>query len=338
VRPVRLAIVGCGRITEDSHVPAALKAAGIELAALVDPDVTRAAVLKRMYGCSCEIATGLDTVIDSVDAALIATPNHTHVSIARVALERGRPVLIEKPLTRRHAEAEELCALARRNGAFISVGFMTRHYPVVRLMRKLLDEGFFGPVKRFQFEYGTRGGWAPHTRYNLNREQSGGGVLLVSGTHYLDRMLFWFGSPRAFSYADDSHGGVEANCKAKLEFDAGLTGTLFFSKTVELANRFVMETERYRVEIPWSERRRMALWPRERLGVAMTLEDSPAAKDEDCFQLQLEEFARVIRHGGRPTVTGEEGARSVKLCEDFYAARTRLGEPWVRYPGAVAAT
>jgi len=318
-------------------MPAALKADGIELAALVDPDVGRAGVLKRMYGCSCELATSLDAVIDKVDGALIATPNHTHVGIARVALERGRPVLIEKPLTPRHAEAEELCALARTHGAFISVGFMTRHYPVVGLMRRLLEQGFFGRVTRFSFEYGTRGGWAPHTGYNLNREQSGGGVLLVSGTHYLDRMLFWFGSPRAFSYADDSHGGVEANCKAKLEFDGGLIGTLFFSKTVVLANRFVMETERYRVEIPWSERKRMTLWPRERPGVVMTLEDSPAAKDEDCFELQLEEFARVVREGGRPSVTGEEGARSVKLCEDFYGARARLAEPWVRYPGAAAA-
>jgi len=337
MRPVRDAIVGCGRITEDSHLPAALKADGIELAELVDPDLARAGVLKRMYGCSCELATRLDVVIDRVDGVLIATPNHTHVDIARVALERGCPVLIEKPLTPRYAEAEELCALARRKGAFISVGFMTRHYPVVGLMRKLLDEGFFGPVTRFHFEYGTRGGWAPHTGYNLRREQSGGGVLLVSGTHYLDRMLSWFGAPRAFHYADDSHGGVEANCKAKLEFDGGLTGTLFFSKTVELANRFEMETERYRVEVPWSERRRMLLSPRERPGVAMTLEDSPAARDEDCFQLQLEEFARVVRQGGRPTVSGEEGAHSVKLCEDFYAARTPLAEPWARYRVAPAA-
>jgi predicted dehydrogenase len=200
-------------------------------------------------------------------------------------------------------------------------------------MRRLLDEGFFGKVTRFHFEYGTRGGWAPHTGYNLHREQSGGGVLVVSGTHYLDRMLFWFGAPRDFRYADDSHGGVEANCKAELQFDDGLAGTLFFSKTVELANRFVMETERYRVEIPWSERRRMMLWPRERPGVAMTLEGSSAASDEDCFQFQIEEFARVIRAGGRPSVSGEEGAHSVKLCEDFYAARTQLAEPWARHHG-----
>src|SRR5690349_15950737 len=108
MRPVRLAIVGCGRITEDSHLPAALKANGIELAALVDPDLTRAGVLKRMYGCSCDLASSLDAVIGRVEGALIATPNHTHVDIARVALERGRPVLIEKPLTPRYAEAEEL--------------------------------------------------------------------------------------------------------------------------------------------------------------------------------------------------------------------------------------
>lgn len=337
MRPIRLAIVGCGRITENSHLPAALKTEAIEVAALVDPEIERARLLKRMYGCSSELSTSLEAVVDRVDGVLIATPNHTHVALARIALARGRPVLVEKPLAPRYAEAVELCGLAREKGAFISVGFMTRHDPVVALMRRLLDEGFFGRLIRFHFEYGTRGGWAPLSGYNLSREQSGGGVLVVSGTHFLDRMLFWFGHPLGFTYADDSHGGVEANCKVAMEFSGGLTGSLFFSKTIDLANRFVLESERCRVEIPWFERVRVRLRPHALPGIGMTVEGLPAAMDQDCFQLQLEEFARVIREGGRPTVSGEEGALSVKLCEDFYANRTQLAEPWRRQPGAPAA-
>jgi predicted dehydrogenase len=284
-----------------------------------------------MYGCRCELSTALEPVIGKVDGVLVATPNHTHSAVARVALERGLPVLIEKPLTPLYAEAMELCGLARQNGAFISVGFVTRHYPVVPLMRRLLDEGFFGRVISFHFEYGTRGGWAPYSGYNLHRAQSGGGVLVVSGTHFLDRMLFWFGTPESFGYADDSYGGVEANCKARMEFGGGVTGTLFFSKTIDLANRFVMETDRYRIVIPWSQRSQIKLQDHALPGIELTLEDSGAANDNDCFQVQLEEFARVIREGGTPTVSGEAGALSVKLCEDFYANREQLEEPWIRY-------
>ena len=54
---------------------------------------------------------------------------------------------------------------------------------------------------------------------------------MVSGTHVIDRMLDWFGQPSRITYADDSRGGVEANCKASLEFDNELgqfTGSFSF--------------------------------------------------------------------------------------------------------------
>src|SRR5262249_3450318 len=112
-----------------------------------------------------------------------------------------------------------------------------------------------------------------------------------------------------------------------------LTGTLFLSKTIALANQFVMETDRYRIEVPWSQRLRIKLQARTLPGVDMELQPSSAA-DQDCFQLQLEEFARIKLQGGNPTVTGEAAALSVKLCEEFYAQRVQLEEPWTRYPAA----
>src|SRR5204863_5320081 len=120
--------------------------------------------------------------------------------------------------------------------------------PVVSLFKRLLEEGFFGKLQRFHFELGTAGGWTPLSGYNLDRHQSGGGVLVVRGTHFLDRMIYWFGMPTAFSYADDNYGGVEANCKAIVEFTGTfgeLSGTLFFSKTIDLKNKLTFETDLY---------------------------------------------------------------------------------------------
>ena len=328
-RPVRLAIVGCGRITEDSHLPAALKSAHVELGALVDGNEERARRLARMYGIGCPIDSSLEHILDRVDCVLIATPNHTHFPLARAALERGRPVLIEKPLTVSYAEAASLRDLACSNGAFIAVGFHTRHYPVVGLMKRLLQEGRLGRARRFHFEYGTQGGWAPHSGYNLRRELSGGGVLVVNGTHYIDRMIHWFGMPSSFEYRDDSYGGGEANCDARLEFGGGLTGSLRFSKTINLKNEFRLETDRYRVRVPWSERERVTAWPHEAPDVEMTFGDALHAAPADCFQAQLDQFARAVRGQGSPTVDGEAGLLSVKLCEDFYTHRRQLAEPWL---------
>jgi predicted dehydrogenase len=329
VQPVRLAIVGCGRITEDSHLPAALKSPVVELRALVDGDIERAKRLARMYGTRCTLGVDLERVLDEVECAVIATPNHTHFPLACMALERGRPVLVEKPLTMTHAEAARLCAIARSSGAFISVGFHTRHDPVVALMRTLLHSARLGRVRSFHFEYGTRGGWAPHSGYNLRREHSGGGVLIVSGTHYIDRMIHWFGMPSSFEYRDDGHGGVEANCQAMLQFSDGVAGSLRFSKTIDLRNEFRMETERYRVQIPWSEQERVRAWAHDAPSIEMTFRDDVPPTSADSFQLQLDEFARAVRGCGSPTVDGEAGSLSVRLCEDFYAHRGQLAEPWI---------
>jgi predicted dehydrogenase len=325
-------------ITEDSHLPAALRSPLIELVALVDRNRERAESLARKHGVNLEIATELAPVLPQVEAVVVATPNFTHADLCRQALEHGLPVLVEKPFTTTYADACELNELAGRRGTFISVAFMTRHTPVVSLMKNLLKEHFFGRIDSFHFEFGTAGGWAPLSGYNLDRTLSGGGVLVVSGSHIVDRMLYWFGEPAAFRFFDDSYGGVEANCKACLQFPDGVRGTLFFSKTIDLKNRFTLKSERYRVEIPSGEAQQITLWPRRQEGVRMVLTAPTVAPVVDPFQSQLEEFARVLRQGGSPSVDGNEGARSVKLCEQFYQRREPLDEPWMWFregtPGA----
>ena len=329
--PVKLAIVGCGQITESSHLPAVLGSSEVELVALVDADVQRARRLARKYGCTCEVLASLEQSTTPAEGVLIATPNNTHGVLARAALERGMAVLVEKPMATSPAEALELCEIAAKRNAIISVGFFTRQYPVVPLFKKLLDDGFFGRIKHFHFEYGTQGGWAPLSGYNLDRGQSGGGVLVVSGTHFVDRMLYWFGAPTSLRYADDSHGGVEANCQASFTFADGVTGSLFLSKTIELKNLFTLESERGRVEIPWSETRQVKARLHAMPDVELVFSDAAVNAPVDFFQAQIDEFARVIRHGGAVSVDGWAGAASVKLCDDLYAARTPLDEPWIWY-------
>ncbi len=338
-QPVRLAIVGCGLITEDFHLPAALCSPLVQLVALVDNHLERGKMLSRKYGCDVSVHTRLEEIIDEVEGVLIATPNFTHGTIARVALAKGVPALVEKPLTTSYAEAIELCELAEQNRTFISVGYFSRHAPVVSLFKRLLEEGVFGGLQRFHFESGTVGGWTPLSEYNLDRRQAGGGVLVVRGTHFLDRMLYWFGMPKSFSFADDSCGGVEANCKAQVEYDGArgrFSGTLFFSKTIDLKNKLVMETNLYRVELPESETEELTLYSHSLPGVRIAMRADRGAEAsritaQDCFQAQIDDFARAIRDGGRPMVDGREGALSVKLLEDFYSHRSQLLEPWRWY-------
>ena len=331
MQPVKLAVVGCGAITR-SHLPAALRSPWIDVQALVDVTLANAHGFQREFGLSCEVTADLARVIDRVDGILIATPNHTHRAVAEIALQRGKPALIEKPLTTTYADAQRLCELADKHNTFISVGYRSRHWPAVKTLKHLLETDYLGKVRGFHYECGSTGSWGAVSGYSVNRAQAGGGILVDA--HTIDKILYWFGEPTSFTFADDSHGGVEANCKAEMHFDQDghrFRGSLFLSKTMELKNRIVVETERYRCELEEKEAAEVTLSPLDRPGLrlkAAAASISPEDSGKTDFQRQLEEFARNIRQRGTLTVDGWFGARSVRLIEDMYRNRQALPEPW----------
>jgi predicted dehydrogenase len=334
---VKIAIVGCGKITKSGHLPAALRSSKIEVSTLVDNQVNNARALSKEFSLTCDISDDLKKVINQVDGVVVATPNHLHYSVAKIALEKGLPVLIEKPITTVYKDAIDLCSIADKTDAFVSVGYTTRHYPSVKTFKNLLENSYFGKINSFHYEYGSKGGWAPLSGYNIDRKKSGGGVLVVSGTHFIDRMLYWFGEPKDIIYRDDSYGGVEANCKAKLTFENDLgtfSGTFFMSKTTKLRNAFFMDTEKYLCEFPESSSNKITLFPKNdtqlKLDVS-SITDVPISNTPNYFQSQLEEFADNIRHRKGLTVDGWAAALSIKLIEEMYSNRLVLDEPWISY-------
>ena len=330
-KPVRIAIVGCGMMTEIAHLPAALKSPFIELVALVDNVLDRATRLKRKFGCSALTVRSFQDVIDLIDGAVIVTPNNTHTMLAEIALQHGVSVLVQKPMSTSHSDAASVCNLARAKGLVLAVGFQGRHFPAVKLMKRLITAGFLGKVHSIHCEFGARRQYEPLSGYNLNREQAGGGILVAMGSHFLDRMIYWFGDPGDLAYADDSYGGVESNCKGSMKFGDDIQGSFFFSKTAVLKNTFEINTEHYLVELPASETEQITLFPRYLPGTKMLIGEKAADPSVDYWQVELEDFARSIRLGTPPAADGTEAARSVKLCDALYACRAQLAEPWAWY-------
>ena len=331
---IRLVVAGCGRVTEQHHLPVALRSSLVDVIALVDPHSARLRSLARKYALQVPLKTRLEDALDGADGLLLATPNYTHAPLAMTAIARKIPVLIEKPLTTSYAEAQELCRLADEEGTFISVGFRTRYYPSVVLMKDLIDQNAFGRIRSFHYEFGSRGGWAPLSGFNLDKKQAGGGILIDTGSHFVDRMLYWLGAPSEFEYEDDSYGGPEGNCRCHLRFEHSLgpiEGTIVLSNTMALQNGVSISTDDYVCELGESETELITLYPRSTPGVTMTMaKDARAPRSRpDYFQVQIEDFARAILEGASPRVDGWSGARSVKLIEQMYARRRQMDEPWL---------
>src|SRR5205823_1078918 len=87
-----------------------------------------------------------EALASDVDAVVIATPIRTHYELARRALEHGKHVLVEKPLTASSAEAERLIALSESVGRVLMVGHTFMYNPAVETLRRLVQEHTVGNV------------------------------------------------------------------------------------------------------------------------------------------------------------------------------------------------
>lgn len=328
-KPFRIGIIGCGRISA-AHAQAVLASPCAELTALVDPAPERAHALAARVGASTKIASSLDEILAEIDAAIIATPNHTHAALAVQCLERGVATLIEKPLAVSVADGERICEAAERSGACLAVGYVTRFRDNVRLMGRLLHEGRLGVVQRFAYQFGSRGGWAPVSGYNLDRAATGGGVLVVTGTHFLDRMLDWFGAPTTATLSDDSEGGPEANAVASFTFErpAGMIrGMARFSKSVALDAGVVVETDAGIAVLKDRPDALVTFRSNDDPGVVQSFAIRPpgrALATGGEFVLQVEDFVQAARSQRAPMVTGRQGLASLQLIATLYSHRSPM--------------
>jgi predicted dehydrogenase len=127
--PLRLIVIGCGRVMERYHLPALRAASSVQVVGAADASSDRLAWLCQVLGnVACFHSS--DRLLDAIqaDAVLVTTPPETHASLVAQALERGLPVLVEKPMAIHRDEALWLCELQKRHGVVLRVGFNRRYY------------------------------------------------------------------------------------------------------------------------------------------------------------------------------------------------------------------
>jgi len=328
----RLALVGAGLVTAGSHLPAALASTRVRIEAIVDPAVERAGALARKFGIKPEIAPDVAAVANRIDGAVIATPNHTHKEIALRCLDAGIPVLVEKPLANSHADGLAIVNAGERAAKVVAVGYCLRFWRSTTLLKHLLDEAYFGRVRRFYHQFGTVGGWVPLSGYILNRQSVGGGVLVVTGTHFLDRMLHFWGYPDGVHLADDSTGGPEANAIASFRYDRddgdAMEGKARYSKTTALPGGLVLETDAGIVTLGETSDSEIILRPRMHPELCEVIRGRSGQPPKDVFLLQLEDFVDACREGRAPRVTGREALESLRLMAELYGNRVQLIDRW----------
>lgn len=314
----RVAVIGCGAVSEQCHLPALLPRVGRGNIWLVDPDAERRARLAKRFGRATQTAATPAEVVGRVDAAIVAVPNDLHAVVAGELLDAGLPVLCEKPLAASLVEAE---ALARRGGVLVAA-HVRRHFPSVRLVADVLAGGELGAPLGFELEEGSPFGWSSASAYWLDRRRAGGGVLVDIGSHVLDLVRHWLGELRIERYADDAHGGVEANARVELAA-GGVRGTVELSRTRALRGTIRITCEGGVLEAPTGHSGDVRAG--ERIVAVPPTADGGYG---DAFGAQIDDFLRAVG-GAAPAVPAADGVAATSAIDACYAMRRPLPEPWV---------
>lgn len=184
---LKTAVVGTGFMGR-VHLEALRRVEGVDVVAVVGRDLGRAQKLADGYGIAA--TTDFRKLLEDslLDAVHICTPNAGHYSMVNDALQAGKHVLCEKPVTTTAEEARELIGLAQKSGLRNCVCHNLRYYPVVQQIRRMREDGELGEILVAQGTYSQDWMLYP-TDWNWRVDASVSGasrVMADIGSHWFD--------------------------------------------------------------------------------------------------------------------------------------------------------
>jgi len=331
MEPLRLALFGAGNIGA-RHLSLARDEPGCEITAVADPFAAAADLAKRhgarWYSNAREL---LNT--ESLDGAIIATPNDLHASVGIACAEHGLPVLMEKPITDTIEAGEALLQAASRHGTTIAVGHHRRFDPTIESAHQVLREGRIGRLAAVECLWSLR----KHDSYYepaWRRDRPSGGPVLINLIHDIDLLRYLCGDiVRVYAEGSGKLRGneVEDTVAISVRFQSGALGTILASDAApspwgwELGsgeNPEVPATGNNCYRFLGTEGSlalpRMELWRHDKSTPVnwhqpihmQTIETGPRSALKD----QLSHFCGVLRGEHPPRVSGEDGLATLRTA------------------------
>lgn len=319
VGAVRVGLVGAGAIAQ-AYLKALEGLGDARLVAIAD---TRAEAARAVAeGGRCAAFAGHEAMADAggCDAVVVCTPPSTHGAIGRHFLERGIPVLCEKPLSTDVASALALKAAAERHGTLLTMASKFRYVDDVIRAKAIVASGILGDIVEVENVFSARVDMT--RRWNADRAVGGGGVLIDNGTHSVDILRYLAGPIVQVLAVEERRAqdvAVEDTVHLLTRTADGITGKvdLSWSLTKELDSYINIHGTRGTVRVGWRESRY-----RQSSGGDWVVfgrgYDKIAA-----FRRQLENFLGAIRGREPLLITLDDAIASVEVIQAAYASLRR---------------
>jgi predicted dehydrogenase len=332
-QPITFAVIGTG-LVGPRHAAAIIKTSTSELVCIVDPSPAATAVATELdVLLFTSVAEMLASAIKP-QAAIICTPNHTHVSISKNLLDAGVSVLCEKPIAADLAAAADILSHVKHSEAKFAVGHHRRFNKYVRatkaavpsLGRIVAVSGLWTLYKPPAYFEGV-GEW--------RKDGANGGPILINLVHDVDVLQYLLG-PIVRVSAEETikqrNFNAEEGAAVLLRFQSGCVGTFVVSDAVPSPHNFESGTgenpnipitgmDFYRIfgtkaslSVPdmkqWSYDGREKSWTEELKEEALGIEESKIP-----FELQVEQFVKVVKGLEEPMCSAEDAVRALIVVQ-----------------------
>lgn len=323
---LRIGLAGCGAAALEIHLPILARLPGVVVAAVAETDpARRARALERVPSA---IAVGrweqlLDR--DDLDAVVLCLPSGLHAEAARLAVERGLHVYLEKPLATTTADAAGVVEAWRGSGVVGMMGFNYRFNRLYRSASRLLEEGALGSVVAARSVFAIAGDLPAWKRSRAE----GGGALLDLAPHHVDLVRFLFDSPIREVFAEVRSVRTEEDTAVlEIRLADGTPVQSFFSLTAAEEERFevygrdgklVVDRSRHQdvvVESPWRKGARLRRWRRAAGSVRhapYVLEKRRTPGHEPSYRSAFESFVAAVESGTGVRPDFEDGLANVEI-------------------------
>ena len=325
---VRVALVGCGRISKN-HFDAIAKIEDLVLVAVADIDLPRAQEAGAQYGVPS--FASLDEMLSAVPSELvvICTPSGLHPQHGMTAARAGRHVLTEKPMAISLAAADELVQACDAANVHLFVVKQNRLNPPIQLLKRAVDKGRFGRI----FMANTTVRWTRPQEYYDAEPWRGtwefdGGAIMNQASHYVDLMQWLVGpveSVMAKTATQARRIEAEDSGVAVLKFRSGALGVIEVSVLTypkNLEGSITILGERGSVKIGGTAVNRVEHWLFDSYDDDDKLVDAASTNPPNVYGFGHEGYYRnllnVLRGTARPDTDGRAGRKSLELILGIY--------------------
>ncbi len=329
IDPINTAIAGYGAAGEFYHAPFIASLPQFKLASVQERHKEQSKVKfpdMKVVRSFKELTKDPD-----IELIIITTPNEYHFPMAKEAMEMGKHVVVDKPITVTSAEAEQLINVSKETGKILTVYQNRRLDAGFLTIKKIKEENGFGKVRHYEahfdrFRPAIKDSWR-------EKETPGGGLLYDLGVHLLDQTIYLWGKPQSITakierqrpdaVVDDffeiilQYHGFKAVVKA---------GMLVEEKTPQLyVEGSKLTYFRYDLD-PQEAALKKGLFPRDAAWETETVPTHGFTRNTDCEESEYpsergnypyfyKNLAKVIREGADLLVKPEEALYVIKLIE-----------------------